>query len=476
VVWFEPIRLPESVLAENAQCLRDRDAGALLRLARRHAGASQLRLAAATGLAQGRISRLSNGRGGVVTSLEVWERIAGGLNLPDSARAALGLAAARVPDAGTGPAWPVDDGPGDDGPVAGGASAVIDLDRTGDGLVLVELPERGVTMAVSRRVLLGALALGSTAGVLADVRPAAAGVVADEELLAGLTAALATSQVAGRVTPPARLVDRLTSQVAVLDVVRHQAPERLRRDYLVLQAQYGEYLSWLTQESGELTDALYWVDRAQQWAGLADWPAMTAYAHVRRSTLASSCAGDGPAAVEHATQALQIPHAPPRIVAEAAKQLAYGHALAGQRDECHRALDRIATLFDRASAGDGGPDPIIRLHAANDPSLVARSAGTCDIYLGDGENAIALLESSQDTYQSSSRAHAITGARLTQAYAQAGSPDVACRHALDAVDTGEAVDSLTTRNELRRALAPLSRWRDRDDVTEVHHRVTTMTT
>ncbi len=470
-MWFEPIRLPESVLAENVQSLRDRDAGALLRLARRHAGASQLRLAAATGLAQGRISKLSNGRGGVVTSLEVWERIAGGLNLPDGARAELGLAAARVLDAGTDPA-----GPGDDGSVTGEASTVIDLDGTGDGLVLVELPERGVTMAVSRRVLLGALALGSTTGVLADVRPAAAGVVADEELLAELTAGLAKSQVAGRVMPPARLVDRLTSQVAVLDVVRHQAPERLRRDYLVLQAQYGEYLSWLTQESGELTDALYWVDRAQQWAGLADWPAMTAYAHVRRSTLASNCAGDGPAAVEHATQSLQIRDAPPRIIAEAAKQLAYGHALAGQRDECHRALDRIAILFDRASAGDGGPDPIIRLHAANDPSLVARSAGTCDIYLGDGENAIAMLESSQATYQSSSRAHAITGARLAQAYAQSGSPDVACRHALDAVDTGEAVDSLTTRNELRRALAPLSRWRDRDDVTEVHHRVTTMTT
>jgi transcriptional regulator with XRE-family HTH domain len=61
-------------------------------LARRHCGATQHRLAAATGLTQGRISGLLRGSGGPVTSLEIWERIAEGLNLPDTARYVLGLA------------------------------------------------------------------------------------------------------------------------------------------------------------------------------------------------------------------------------------------------------------------------------------------------------------------------------------------------------------------------------------------------
>ncbi len=154
----------------------------------------------------------------------------------------------------------------------------------------------------------------------------------------------------------------------MLDVVRRQAPEHLRVKYVRLQAQSGECLSWMVQESGDPAGAMYWVDRAQQWAGLGHWPEMTAYTHVRRSTLARNGAGDGPAAAENATEALQVPGAPPRITAEAGKQLAYGHALTGQRDKCHYALDQVASLFERASTEDGGPDSIIRLRARATPA------------------------------------------------------------------------------------------------------------
>lgn len=76
--------------ADTRDLLRSRDVAGLLRFARRH-GASQTRLAAATGLLQGRISEIMRGSR-MVTTLDVFERIADGLNMPDDARVLLGLA------------------------------------------------------------------------------------------------------------------------------------------------------------------------------------------------------------------------------------------------------------------------------------------------------------------------------------------------------------------------------------------------
>jgi hypothetical protein len=107
-------------------------------------------------------------------------------------------------------------------------------------------------------------------------------------------------------------------------------------------------------------------------------------------------------------------------------------------------------------------------------SALAQFRGTCDVYLGGGGRAIPLLESSQVAHGSGSRHHAVNGARMSRAYAQAGDPDRACTLALEALDTGQALDSLATRVELRRALGPLRRWPDRSDVAEVRHRITAL--
>jgi transcriptional regulator with XRE-family HTH domain len=90
---FQPVRLPEAVWAgqDAVTALRDRRIGQLFVLARRHAGASQARIAAATGLNQSEVSRIQRGDRRV-TGIEVLERIADGLGMPDAARLTLGLA------------------------------------------------------------------------------------------------------------------------------------------------------------------------------------------------------------------------------------------------------------------------------------------------------------------------------------------------------------------------------------------------
>jgi transcriptional regulator with XRE-family HTH domain len=93
---YHPIALPDSAWqrADVRRSLRSRDVAALFRFVQQYTGASQARIAGATGLLQGRVNEILNGRR-VVAQLEVFERIADGLTMPDDARRLIGLAPRR---------------------------------------------------------------------------------------------------------------------------------------------------------------------------------------------------------------------------------------------------------------------------------------------------------------------------------------------------------------------------------------------
>lgn len=101
---YEPIELPAEAWrrAEIRRALRARDIGAVLRFVQQY-GISQARIGAATDLAQGRVHEIINGKRRV-GQLDVLERIAAGLGIPDDGRHLLGLAAARERSGG-GPAF-----------------------------------------------------------------------------------------------------------------------------------------------------------------------------------------------------------------------------------------------------------------------------------------------------------------------------------------------------------------------------------
>lgn len=102
---LEPIELPDWAWerADVRQALRARDMGAVFRQVQQYAGASQSRIAMATGMTQARVNEIINRRR-EVSRLDVYERIADGLHMPDDARHLLGLAASREKRSG-GPAF-----------------------------------------------------------------------------------------------------------------------------------------------------------------------------------------------------------------------------------------------------------------------------------------------------------------------------------------------------------------------------------
>jgi transcriptional regulator with XRE-family HTH domain len=70
-----------------------------MRFAQQYGGASQSRIAAATGLLQGRVNEIVRNRR-VVVRFDVFERIATGLRMPDDARLLMGLAPVRFSQSG----------------------------------------------------------------------------------------------------------------------------------------------------------------------------------------------------------------------------------------------------------------------------------------------------------------------------------------------------------------------------------------
>ncbi|MGQ0777500.1 MAG: helix-turn-helix domain-containing protein, partial [Pseudonocardiales bacterium] len=90
---FDPLHVPEDFWRrdDTGHALDHRDIGALFRLLNKHTGASQTQIGTATGMSQGSVCIIMNDKR-VVSAIDVLERIADGLAMPDTARLRLGLA------------------------------------------------------------------------------------------------------------------------------------------------------------------------------------------------------------------------------------------------------------------------------------------------------------------------------------------------------------------------------------------------
>lgn len=324
-------------------------------------------------------------------------------------------------------------------------------------------------MPVSRRALLAGLKIGALGGALA----ARMEHVLDQLDLGGdplgsFERAFTGFSSAARSLPPTRLIDGMTGQVALLDGLRRRAPATRRRAYAVMQARYAESLSWLCEEASDAAGALYWVDRAAQWAQTAQWTPMVGYTFVRRSMLVINFTGDGLRAVDVALPVLDMPDLS-WVRGLACKEMAMGYALAGQPDASARALDDGMRLLDTPGRDD---EAHLGQRSVVGDDLYAVYRTTCDIYLGRGASVIPALQPRLDALaRSSPRTATISRAKLARAYANAGQPADACRLAWETLDASDTVGSHSAVSEIRRTVRVLRHWDTRSDVQDITHRL-----
>ncbi|MBF6071314.1 helix-turn-helix domain-containing protein [Nocardia farcinica] len=424
--------------------LNEAEAGAVLRNLRKSRGLTLAAVARQAGCAESLISYVESGR----RRLQPW--LAGRL---DAIYRTGGAISALTADAG---------------------SAVdVSAERVSQGeLLFVRLPsEGGISMPLSRRELLASLGAGITTGhLLTEFEKALDRIPIDDCSMQQFEDALDGFQSAARSLPPARVIDGLTSHVAVLEMLCRRTAGRQQLAWRRMQARYAESLSWLSEERGDLAAAIYWIDRASQWGQASGWRDVAAYSFVRRSMLAISFTNDGHRAVDNAGAAFGIGGVSPRVKGLAEKQMAFGYALVGDENASLRALDRAMTYLAMPLRDS---DDLLGQRSVVHDDLFAIFRATCDIYLGRGDRVVPILRPRLTSLSSSSaRTATITHAKLARAYANAGQPEEAAREALTALDASEQLGSLSARSELRRALPVLHRWRRRDDIRAVLRRLT----
>ncbi|MGH3791668.1 MAG: helix-turn-helix domain-containing protein [Pseudonocardiaceae bacterium] len=111
---------------------------------------------------------------------------------------------------------------------------------------VVQLPQGGVAMLLSRRHVLAALGVGiASGGLQEEFERALDSVELSNGCLQFFDDAFHGFREAARFLPPAQLVDGMIGDVAILDGLRRRAADEDpdRRRYGVLQARYAELLS-----------------------------------------------------------------------------------------------------------------------------------------------------------------------------------------------------------------------------------------
>jgi hypothetical protein len=259
----------------------------------------------------------------------------------------------------------------------------------------------------------------------------------------------------GQTAAPAAILPMLVGQAQALRALSRQLSGRVTNELAVLAARTAEFAGWMAQEDGDDHAALWWIDRAIEVARVTGDDHVASYALVRRALITLN-QGDAATTVALARQAQSRPGTPARIRGLAAQREAQGHAIAGDYDECMRALDRAGGLLrDRQADQPAGP-VIGTSHVADSVSVVT---GWCLHDLGRPREAAEILDHQLARIPVSAvRASTRFGARRALAYAASGELEHACFLAREVIENLAHIQSATILEDVRKLAKTLRRW------------------
>lgn len=225
----------------------------------------------------------------------------------------------------------------------------------------------------------------------------------------------------------------------------------------LLAARCAEFTGWLAQESGQDALAWQWTETAARWAVAGGDRDMAAY-RWERHALTTLYSGDAQRTIALARRGAIEPRASARVIGLARRREAQGHALAGDRAACERALDEATALLARGPAPypggtSWGPNSI------GDASGFVRAS--CLVDLGAYRAAADLIgpDPGAGVFAGAARTRVRFAARGALAFACGGELDHACALVENLLPEAAWVDSATVRADLRRLIGVFHRRR-----------------
>lgn len=255
--------------------------------------------------------------------------------------------------------------------------------------------------------------------------------------------------------------------LGLLGAVQEHAAEvkpGVRRDLLAVGAESAEFAGWLYRDAQDGARALFWHDRATEWAQEASDAAMQGYVLLRKAQLAYD--EREPLRMLTLTQAARGgPWSMPlRVQAEAAQQEARAEAMLGASAEAvQRRLNQAHELL---KAADDHPEES-RLGARYNESLLMMQTAVCYAEAGQPGRAVELYRVWLTANTFSPRDYGFFLSWMASAQALAADPDQAAGTGLDSAERATQAGSGRTRRELLRVLDTLQPWRHRPAVREL---------
>lgn len=398
--------------ADVREALRARDMATFFLLYSKHRNASQTAIGQRVGIAQPDISKIVR-RKRRVEEQQVFARIADGLDMPADARRLLGVSG----EGGTERSQP-------GGPIGTPTSPI-------------EPPRR--------------------------VNPAAV------DALHGTLAQYARLD---NMMGPRHLMATAAVQLDFIGRLLAVADGTTRTRVLQVGSSFAEFAGWLHQDAGDDRAAAHWSDRALEWATEADDSLMISYVLTRKSHHAAA-RRDRRATLGLAEAALRRSDTiSPRARALAYRQIARGHALAGDPDACARALDE-ARRNAAITADHGEAERTLTGYCT--PAYVELEAADCWLILGRTREAIMAYEDCLADWPAEfERDRGLHLARLANAYAAHREAARACAVAMEAIPIVADTASARAAEELHRLPGWLGRWRKTDEVCILIEALTTL--
>ncbi|MDX3112713.1 helix-turn-helix transcriptional regulator [Streptomyces scabiei] len=243
---------------------------------------------------------------------------------------------------------------------------------------------------------------------------------------------------------------------------------RVRRELLAVGAEGAEFTGWLYRDIQQPQAAVFWYDRAMEWAQEADNAAMQGYVLLKKSQMAY----DERDALRMLTLAEAASNArwllPVRVRAEVTQQEALGRAMLGDPlDVVRDKLDTAQNLL--ASVPEEEPNSLGAYFTGH--TRLLRDAIT---YTEAGKPSLA-VDLFSDVLSTGSLSRRDTGffnARRAAALALSGEPDEAAKVGKESAEVAREVKSERTVRVLGEVLLTLDRWRSRPAVREFRELLT----
>lgn len=265
---------------------------------------------------------------------------------------------------------------------------------------------------------------------------------------------------------PAYLIPAVQSQLPVIEKICRMTRGPDHEQALRLGSQFAEFCGWLYHDSGDYETAMYWTDRALEYAVELDDRRVISYVLMRKSNIATD-AGQPGHGLGLANAALkQDQRLTPRLRAVALRQRANAHALfAETADFAEDTENALIHATDGIAQEETDHAPYCT------PSYVEMEAGACWLRLGAADSAIPVFEDSKARWTATEqvRDHALCLARLATAYAMTGQPGPACAVAQELVTIASGLGSARLVIQVADLRTTLTPWRKTSDVTDLLH-------